>query len=97
MLPLGGGDGPGARPTDPRLKEEAVRSVVMAAGGSLCLASFIGAAAVSANPVKSLYTTVELKACKPIRHQPHGGAWLGEGLGGLPGVGAVGDLARLLG
>src|SRR5262245_7088487 len=86
----------GCAPTDPRLKEEAVRSVILAAGGSLCLASLIGAAAVLANPVKSLYTTVELKACKPIKHEPHGGAWLCEGLGGLPVYVAEGDLRQFL-
>ncbi len=74
-----------------------MRSVVKAAGGSLCLASLIiGAAAVSANPVKSLYTTVELKACKPINQQPHGEAWLCEGLGGLPVYVAEGELRQFL-
>ena len=73
-----------------------MRSVILAAGGSLCLASLIGAAAVLANPVKSLYTTVELKACKPIKRHSHGEAWLCEGLGGLPVYIAEGDLRQFL-
>lgn len=72
-----------------------MRSVVVAAG-SVCLASLFGAAPVSANPLKSLYTTVELKACKPIQRHPHGGAWLCEGLGGLPVYIAKGDLRQFL-
>jgi len=73
-----------------------VRSVGVALGGSVCLASLFGAAPVSANPVKSLYTTVELKTCKPIKSHPHGGAWLCEGLGGLPVYVAEGDLRQFL-
>jgi hypothetical protein len=73
-----------------------VRSVVVAAGGGVCLASMLGAVPVAANPVKSLYTTVELKTCKPIKQYPHGGAWLCDGLGGLPVYVAEGDLRQFL-
>jgi hypothetical protein len=73
-----------------------VRFVVVALGGSVCLASLFGAAPTSAHPVKSLYTTVELKTCKPIKPHPHGGAWLCEGLGGLPVYVAEGDLRQFL-
>jgi len=76
-------------------QEEMVRSVGVAGGGAVCLASMLGAAAVSANPVKSLYTTVELKTCTPITGHPHG-AWLCEGLGGLPVYIAQGDLRQFL-
>ncbi|HSR80380.1 MAG TPA: hypothetical protein VLL28_06315 [Hyphomicrobiaceae bacterium] len=70
---------------------------VVALGGSVCLASLFGAAPTSAHPVKSLYTTVELKTCKPIKRHPHGGAWLCEGLGGLPVyVAEEGDLRQFL-
>lgn len=70
---------------------------VVALGGSVCLAALFGAAATSAHPVKSLYTTVELKTCKPIKRHPHGGAWLCEGLGGLPVyVAEEGDLRQFL-
>jgi hypothetical protein len=73
-----------------------VRSVVVAAGGSICLASLFGAAPVAANPLKSLYTTVELKACKPIKPHPDGGAWLCDGLGGLPVYIGEGHLRQFL-
>ena len=72
-----------------------MRSVVVALGGSVCLASLFGAP-LWANPLKSLYTTVELKTCQPIKRQPHGGAWLCEGLGGLPVYVAEGDLRQFL-
>jgi len=83
-------DGPSSR------MEETVRSVVLAAGGGVCLGWLLGAAAVSANPVKSLYTTVELKTCKPMSGHPHGGAWLCEGLSGLAVYVAEGDLRQFL-
>jgi hypothetical protein len=85
---------PAVRAPAPRT-EETVRAVVLARGG-LCLAWLLGAAPVSANPVKSLYTTVELKTCKPIKRHPRGGAWLCNGLAGLPVYIAAGDLRQFL-
>jgi hypothetical protein len=73
-----------------------VRPVVLAAGGGLCLAWLVGAAPASANPVKSLYTTVELKTCTPIMRHPKGGAWLCQGLPGLPVYVAEGNLHQFL-
>jgi hypothetical protein len=73
-----------------------VRSVVVVAGGGFCLAASLLGAAVSANPLKSLYTTVELKTCKPLERHPQGGAWLCEGLGGVPVYVAEGDLRQFL-
>jgi hypothetical protein len=73
-----------------------VRFVVVV-GGCVCLASLFGAAPTPAHPVKSLYTTVELKTCKPIKRHPHGEAWLCDGLGGLPVyVAEDGDLRQFL-
>jgi hypothetical protein len=81
----------------PRLsrKEETVRSVVLALGGGTCL-GLLAVAAASANPVKSLYTTVELKTCTPIKQPSHGGAWMCEGLAGLPVYVAEDDLRQFL-
>jgi hypothetical protein len=50
----------------------------------------------AANRVKSLYTTVDLKACKRIARQREGGAWLCSGLGGLPVYVAEGDLRQFI-
>jgi hypothetical protein len=95
MLPPWAAMVAGGQRTPASRQEETVRSVVLAAGGGVCLGLF-GVAAASANPVKSLYTTVELKTCKPIKPPPHGGAWLCEGLGGLPVYVAEGDLRQFL-
>ena len=61
-----------------------------------CLAPVLGRAPAAANPVKSLYTTVELKACKPVKRHRDGGAWLCDGLAGLPVYVAEGDLRQFL-
>lgn len=61
-----------------------------------CLAPVLGRAPALANPVKSLYTTVELKACKPVKRHRDGGAWLCDGLAGLPVYVAEGDLRQFL-
>lgn len=50
----------------------------------------------SANPVKSLYTTVELKSCKPIKAHRDGGAWQCPGLAGYPVYVAEGDLRQFI-
>jgi len=51
---------------------------------------------VAANPVKSLYTTVELKACKRIKRSRDGGSWRCEGLPGYPVYVAEGDLRHFV-
>jgi hypothetical protein len=61
----------------------------------LCvLAVFTTAAA--ANPLKSLYTTVELKACTKIKRQRDGGAWRCDGLPGFPVYVAEDDLRQFI-
>jgi hypothetical protein len=39
---------------------------------------------VAANPLKSLYTTIELKSCRQTNARPDRGAWLCPGLEGYP-------------
>ena len=70
------------------------RAVAMLLGG--CLAPAHGHTPAAANPVKSLYTTVELKACKQVKRHRDGGAWHCEGLAGLPVYVADGDLRQFL-
>jgi hypothetical protein len=50
----------------------------------------------AANRVKSLYTTIDLKACKQIKRHADGGAWLCEGLPGAPVYFAEGDLREFI-
>ena len=66
----------------------------MVLGG--CLAPALGHSPAAANPVKSLYTTVQLKACKQVKRQRDGGAWLCDGLAGLQVYVAEGDLRQFL-
>lgn len=47
---------------------------------------------VEANPLKSLYTTIELKDCTQTRKHQDGSAWLCPGLEGYPVLIAEGDL-----
>ena len=69
-------------------------ALAMMLGG--CLAPALGHAPAAANPVKSLYTTIQLKACKHIKRHRDGGAWLCDGLAGLPVYVAEGDLRQFL-
>jgi len=69
-----------------------VRSQVLA----LVAASGLAAGPAAANPVKSLYTTVELGACKQIKRHRDGGAWLCKGLDGIPVYVAEGDLRQFV-
>jgi hypothetical protein len=69
-----------------------VRFLALALVAVCCLAP--GPAA--ANPVKSLYTTVELSACKRIKRHRDGGAWMCRGLGGVPVYLAEGDLRQFV-
>jgi hypothetical protein len=45
-----------------------------------------------ANPLKSLYTTIDLTECRQTSKGPDGGAWLCRGLDGYPVYIAEGDL-----
>ncbi len=60
------------------------------------LAALILAASVASAPaiqqVKSLYTAIDLKACKTVAVHDHGAAWLCDGLEGYPVYIAEGDL-----
>jgi hypothetical protein len=79
-----------------RKEETTVRSLTFVIVLGACLAPAFGHAPAAANPVKSLYTTVELKACKQIKRHRDGGAWLCDGLVGLPVYVAEGDLRQFL-
>lgn len=48
--------------------------------------------AASANPLKSLYTTIDLAACTVTRRHPDGNSWMCRGLEGYPVRIAEGDL-----
>ena len=73
-----------------------MRSLALATVLGACLAPALGRTPATANPVKSLYTTVELKACKQVKRHRDGNAWLCEGLAGLPVYVAEGDLRQFL-
>jgi hypothetical protein len=73
-----------------------VRALAFAMGLGSCLALALGHTPATANPVKSLYTTIQLKACKHIKPHRDGAAWLCEGLAGLPVYVAEGDLRQFL-
>jgi len=61
-----------------------------------CLAPAMGPAPAAANPVKSLYTTVDLKICKQVKRHRDGGAWRCGGLDDLPVYVAEGDLRQFV-
>lgn len=63
-------------------------STVLAAW--LCLA-VVAALPAAANPVKSLYSTVELSHCRKVAHHEDGNAWECAGLRGYPVYVAEGD------
>ena len=48
------------------------------------LATLLLAGAAGANPLKSLYTTIDLAECRQVRSGPDGSAWLCNGLDGYP-------------
>jgi hypothetical protein len=58
--------------------------------------SLLGVSPAAANPVKSLYTTVELKTCQSIKRHGDGNAWLCQGLPGYPVWVAEGDLRQFV-
>jgi len=65
-----------------------MRSILMPALWAIL--AFTGPAA--ANPLKSLYTTIDLAKCQQTSKGPDGGAWLCAGLDGYPVYIAEGDL-----
>ena len=67
-----------------------LRAVALVAG---CV---LAAAPAAASPVKSLYTTIELRACKQTKRHPDGGAWLCRGLDDIPVYVAEGDLRQFV-
>lgn len=73
-----------------------VRSLALAVLLAGCMGPALGSITATANPVKSLYTTVQLKACKQVKRHRDGGAWLCDGLAGLPVYVAEGDLRQFL-
>ena len=73
-----------------------VRSLAFAIVLGVCLVLALGRTPATANPVKSLYTTVQLKACKRVKRHRDGSAWFCEGLAGLPVYVAEGDLRQFL-
>jgi hypothetical protein len=52
----------------------------------------VPAATASGNPLKALYTTIELSKCRQTSNHPDGGAWLCSGMKGWPVYVAEGDL-----
>ena len=70
-----------------------MRRVMLSA--MLVAASLMGAGA-QANPVKSLYTSIDLKECKQIKRHRDGNAWECEGLPGFPVYIAEGDLRQFV-
>jgi hypothetical protein len=71
-----------------------VRAFAPALVAACCVA--LVPAPASANPVKSIYTTVELGACKQIKRHRDGGAWQCPGLAGIPVYVAEGDLRQFV-
>ena len=52
----------------------------------------LAVAPAAANPLKSIYTTIELKSCRKASAHPDGNSWLCPGLEGYPVYIAEGDL-----
>src|SRR5262245_36746211 len=71
-----------------------MRNVLVAAMG-LTAATALGAG-VHANPVKSLYTTIDLKTCKQVKRHRDGSVWHCQGLPGFPVYIAEGDLRHFV-
>ena len=65
----------------------------------LAMVGIVGGLAVpaaTANPLKSLYTTIDLKTCSKIKRHRDGGAWRCAGLPGYPVYIAEGDLRQFV-
>jgi len=79
-----------------RREETMVRTLAPMIAIACCLAPAVGSTPAAANPVKSLYTTVDLKVCRQLKRHRDGGAWRCEGLAGLPVYVAEGDLRQFV-
>ena len=73
-----------------------MRKLAVVLVASLAAAPALAVAPAVANPVKSLYTTIDLKACKRISQHRDGGAWRCDGLPGYPVYVAEGDLRHFV-
>ena len=62
----------------------------------IAVSGCLSAGAATANPVKSLYTTVDLRACKKLQRHPAVRAWRCSGLAGIPVYVASGDLRQFV-
>ena len=62
----------------------------------IAVAGCLSAGAATANPVKSLYTTVDLRTCKKLQRHPAVRAWRCSGLAGIPVYVASGDLRQFV-
>jgi hypothetical protein len=61
-----------------------------------CLVPALSSAPTAANPVKSVYTTVDLRTCRQVKRHRDGSAWHCEGLNRLPVYVAEGDLRQFV-
>jgi hypothetical protein len=78
-----------------------VRATTPNLGRGLALLAIVGlglatAPRAAANPVKSLYTTVDLRMCKQVKRDRDGGSWRCDGLPGYPVYVAEGDLRHFV-
>jgi hypothetical protein len=62
----------------------------------IAAASWLPPTGVLANPLRSLYTTVDLKACKKIKPHRQAQAWQCSGLAGVPVYVAAGELRQFV-
>jgi hypothetical protein len=62
----------------------------------IAVAGCLSPGAATANPVKSLYTTVDLRACKKLQRHPAVRAWRCSGLAGIPVYVASGELRQFV-
>jgi hypothetical protein len=63
---------------------------------AMVIAASVAGAGAQANPVKSLYTTVDLTECKQLKRHRDGNAWECAGLPGFPVYVAEGDLRQFV-
>lgn len=72
------------------------RSLAATLAIAALLVPALGHAPADAYRVKSVYTTIDLKTCKKVRRHRDGGAWMCDGLAGLPVYVAEGDLRQFV-
>ena len=70
-----------------------MRRVILPA---MLIAVAVAGTGAQANPVKSLYTTIDLKECKQVKRHRDGNAWECLGLPGFPVYIAEGDLRHFV-